>query len=110
MSPPSRNDIPESTLVLFLALCDPFREAVPGDISQQSWENISELSKLHGVTPFLFYRTRQMGIPVPEKIKKEWLGIYLYSLAQEQKARRQIKELKRDQPDRNFLANRIGKW
>jgi hypothetical protein len=91
---PSRKDIPESTLLLFLALCDPFREEISGDISEASWTHISELSKLHGLTPFLFYRTRHLGIPVPEKIKKEWLGIYLYSLAQDQKARRQIKELK----------------
>jgi hypothetical protein len=62
--------------------------------SEQTWTHISDLSKLHGVTPFLFYRTRQLGIPVPEKIRKEWLGIYLYGLAQEKKARRQIKELK----------------
>ncbi len=95
MSPlPSREAIPESTLLLFLALCDPFREEIPGDISQQSWEHISELSKLHGVTPFLYYRTRSLGIKLPEQLEKEWLGIYLFQIAQEQKARRQIKELK----------------
>jgi hypothetical protein len=95
MSPvKSLNEIPESTLRIFLALCDPFRTDIPGDISDDSWSQLSELARLHGVTPFLFYRSRQLGIPVPEKIKKEWLGIYLYSLAQDQKTRRQIKELK----------------
>ncbi len=95
MSPlPSREAIPESTLLLFLALCDPFREEIPGDISQQSWEHICELSRLHGVTPFLYYRTRSLGIKLPEQIEKEWLGIYLYQLAEEKKARLQIKELK----------------
>ena len=95
MSPlPFREAITESTLLLFLALCDPFREEIPGDISEDSWTHISELSKLHGVTPFLFYRVRFLGIPVPDKIMKEWLGIYLYQIAEEKKARRQIKELK----------------
>jgi hypothetical protein len=95
MSPlPSREGITESTLLLFLALCDPFREEIPGDISEDSWTHISELSKLHGVTPFLFYRVRSLGISVPEKIMKEWLGIYLYQIAEEKKAHRQIKELK----------------
>ena len=81
-------------MTTFLQLCDPRRDSLAVSASDISWENISELSKLHGVTPFLFYRTRQLGIPVPEKIRKEWLGIYLYNLAQDQKARRQIKELK----------------
>jgi len=95
MSPlPFREAITESTLLLFLALCDPFREEIPGDISEDSWTHISELSKLHGVTPFLFYRVRSLGIPVPDKIMKEWLGIYLYQIAEEKKGRRQIKELK----------------
>ncbi len=89
--------IPESTLLLFLKLCDPGDTDISGDISQQGWEDISELARLHGLAPFLFYRTRQMGIPVPENIKKEWLEIYLYSLAQDQKARRQITELSNDQ-------------
>jgi len=51
---PSRNDIPESEFFLFLQLCDPFHKEIPGEIFQQSWERISELSGLHGVTPFLF--------------------------------------------------------
>ncbi len=79
---------------MFLALCDPSRDSLEVSASEQEWENISFLARLHGVTSFLFYRTRQLGISVPEEIKKEWLGIYLYSLAQDQKARRQIKELK----------------
>ncbi len=81
----SLRDIPETTLLLFLKLCDPGDTDISGDISEYSWSQISELSKVHGVTPFLFYRTRQLGIPIPENIKKEWLGIYLYSLAQGQK-------------------------
>jgi hypothetical protein len=81
-------------MTIFLYLCDPLRDSLAVSASEQTWEHISELARLHGVTPFLFYRTRHLGIPVPEKIRKEWLGIYLYSLAQDQKARRQIKELK----------------
>ena len=95
MSPlTSRENIPEQDLFLFIDLCDPFSTSVPGDISEASWTHISELSRLHGLTPFLFYRTRQLGIQVPEKIRKEWLGYYLYQIAQDQKARSQIKELK----------------
>ena len=89
-----RNNIKESNLLLFLELCDPFRQTISSVPSEESWHYISHLSKLHGVTPFLFYRVRSLGIPVPEKIMKEWLGIYLYQIAEEQKARRQIKELK----------------
>ena len=81
-------------MTTFLELCDPFREEIPGDISEDSWTHISELSKLHGVTPFLYYRARSLGIKLPEQIEKEWLGIYLYQIAEEKKARRQIKELK----------------
>jgi hypothetical protein len=33
-------------------------------------------------------------LKLPEQIEKEWLGIYLYQIAEEKKARRQIKELK----------------
>ncbi len=91
---PSREAITESTLLLFLALCDPFLGEIPGDISEDSWTHISELSKLHGVTPFLFYRTRSLGMKLPDQIEKEWLGIYLYQIAEEKKAQRQIKELK----------------
>jgi len=81
-------------MTIFLDLCDPSRDSLAVSASEQTWDHISQLARLHGVTPFLFYRTRQLGITLPEKIKKEWLGIYLYSLAQDQKARRQIKELK----------------
>ncbi len=95
MSPlPSREAIAESTLLLFLALCDPFREEILGDISESSWTQISELSKLHGVTSFLFYRARSLGIRLPEQIEKEWLGYHLYQIAEEKKALHQIKELK----------------
>jgi hypothetical protein len=65
-------------MTTFLELCDPFREEIPGDISEDSWTHISELSKLHGVTPFLYYRARSLGIKLPEQIEKEWLGIYVY--------------------------------
>jgi hypothetical protein len=95
MSPlPSQEAIPESTLLLFLVLCDPFHKGITGDISQQSWENISELSKLHGVTPFFYYRARSLEIRLPKQIEKEWLGYYLYQIAAEKKARLQIIELK----------------
>jgi hypothetical protein len=86
--------LPNDLMTTFLDLCDPFSTSVPGNIPEDSWSQISDLARLHGVTPFLFYKTRQLGIQVPEKIRNEWLGIYLYSLAQDQKARRQIKELK----------------
>ncbi len=81
-------------MTTFLALCDPFREEIPGDISEASWTHISHLAKLHGVTPFLYYRTRSLGISLPEQLEKEWLGHYLYQIAEEKKARCQIKELK----------------
>jgi len=89
-----RKEIPETDLLLFLELCDPFRKAISSVPSEESWHFLSELSKLHGVTPFFFYRVRSLGISVPNKIMKEWLGIYLYQIAGEKKARRQIKELK----------------
>jgi len=89
-----RDNIPESDLLFFLHLCDPSRDSLAVSASKQTWSQISDLARLHGVTPFLFYRTRQLGIPVPEEIKKEWLGYYLYQIAAEKKALRQIKELK----------------
>src|SRR4030042_5397347 len=81
-------------MTIFLALCNPFSTSIPGDISEDSWTHISELSKLHGVTPFLYYRARSLGLKLPEQIEKEWLGIYLYQIAEEKKAHQQIKELK----------------
>jgi len=81
-------------MTTFLGLCDPRQDSIATSASDISWENISELSKLHGLTPFLYYRARSLGIKLPEKIEKEWLGIYLYQIAGEKKARRQIKELK----------------
>ena len=81
-------------MTTFLDLCDPRQDSIAASASDISWESISELSKLHGVTPFLYYRARSLGIRLPEKIEKEWLGIYLYQIAGEKKARRQIKELK----------------
>ena len=78
----------------FIELCDPYRQGISSVPSDEDWHSISQLSKLHGVTPFLFYRARSLGIKLPEQIEKEWLGHYLYQIAEEQKARRQIKELK----------------
>jgi hypothetical protein len=89
-----RDKIKESDLLFFLHFCDPWRDTFAASASDISWETISELSKLHGVTPFLYYRARSLGIKLPEQIEKEWLGIYLYQIAEEKKARRQIKELK----------------
>ena len=80
--------------LLFLELCDPFRQGVSNVPSEESWRSISQLSKEHGMTPFLSYRTRSLGIPAPPKLMKEWLGYYLYQIAEEKKALRQIKELK----------------
>jgi len=84
----------DQNLTTFLDLCDPFSTSVPGDISEDSWTHISELSKPHGVTPFLYYRIRSLGLKLPDQIEREWLGHYLYQIAEEKKARRQIKELK----------------
>jgi hypothetical protein len=81
-------------MTIFLELCDPFRQAISSVPSEEAWHSISHLSKLHGVTPFLYYRARSLGIKLPEQIEKEWLGIYLYQMAEEKKARLQIKELK----------------
>jgi len=81
-------------MTTFLDLCNPFCYSLSSIPSEEGWDHISQLSKLHGVTAFLFYRTRSLGVPLPDRIKKEWLGYYLYNLAQEQRARRQIKELK----------------
>jgi len=95
MSPlPSRNGIPETDLSLFLQLCNPFSSSAPNNVSNASWHSLSELSKLHGVTPFLYYRAMSLGIKLPDQIGKEWLGYHLYQIAKEKKARHQVKELK----------------
>jgi len=86
--------ITDDLMITFLQLCDPRRDSLAASASEQEWHYISHLSKLHGVTPFLYYRTRSLGLKLPEQIEKEWLGIYLYQIAEEKKARRQIKELK----------------
>jgi hypothetical protein len=86
--------LPNDLMTTFLELCDPQRDSLAALASESSWHSISHLSNLHGVTPFLYWRTRSLGIKLPEQIEKEWLGIYLYQIAQEQQARRQIKELK----------------
>src|SRR5512147_1300873 len=93
MSDPTTSitQLPNHLITTFIDLCNPFSTSIRGDISQQSWEHISALSKLHGVTPFLYYRARSLGIKLPEQIEKEWLGIYLYQIAQEQKARQTSK-------------------
>lgn len=85
--------IPNDVMTIFIELCNPFSTSVPAVRLEEDWQHISELSKLHGVTPFLYYRTRSLGIKLPEQIEKKWLGVYLYQIAEEQKARRQIKEL-----------------
>jgi hypothetical protein len=84
----------DPNLTTFLELCDPFRKAISSIPSEESWHSLSHLSKLHGVTPFLYYRTSSLGIKLPDQIEREWLGHYLYQIAEEKKARRQIKELK----------------
>jgi hypothetical protein len=81
-------------MTTFLELCNPFCFSLSALPSEEGWYSISELSKLHGVTPFFFYRVKSLGIPLPERIMKEWLGIYLHQIAEERNARRQIKELK----------------
>ena len=84
----------DQNLTTFLELCNPFRKAISSIPSEESWHSLSHLSKLHGVTPFLYYRTNSLGIKLPDQIEREWLGHYLYQIAEEKKARRQIKELK----------------
>ena len=84
----------DQNLTTFLDLCDPFRQAISSVPSDEDWNSISQLSKLHGVTAFLYYRIRSLGISLPDKLMKEWLGYYLYQIAEEKKARCQIKELK----------------
>jgi hypothetical protein len=86
--------LPNNLMTAFIELCDPWRDSISSVPSDEQWNSISELSKLHGVTPFLFYRAKSLGIKLPEKIEKEWLGYYLYQIAEEKKAVRQIKELK----------------
>jgi hypothetical protein len=86
--------LPNNLMTVFIELCDPFSTSVPNNVTDDSWHSISELSKLHGVTSFLFYRARSLGIKLPEEIEREWLGYYLYQIAEEKKAFHQIKELK----------------
>jgi hypothetical protein len=81
-------------MTVFIELCDPRRDSLAVSASDISWENISELSKLHGVTSLLFHRKRSLGIKLPDQIEREWLGYHLYQIAEEKKACRQIKELK----------------
>ena len=78
----------------FLDLCDPFRQGISSVPPDEDWNSISELSKLHGVTAFLYYWARSLGIELPEQLNREWLGHYLYQIAEEKKALSQIKELK----------------
>src|SRR4030067_3858550 len=97
--------IPNDLMTIFIELCNPFSTSVPAVRSEEDWHHISELSKLHGVTPFLYYRARSLGIKLPEQIEKEWLGIYLYQIAEEKKARQQIKNLHKgpDYAGKTFL-------
>jgi len=67
---------------------------MPDVNSEEDWHHISDLARLHGVIPFLFHRVQSLGISLPTKLEKEWLGYYLYQIAEENKALRQIKELK----------------
>ncbi|MEW6375280.1 MAG: nucleotidyltransferase family protein [Thermodesulfobacteriota bacterium] len=82
-----------NVMTTFLELCDPRRDTLAASASEQDWHSISQLSKLHGVTSFFYHRVKSLGISLPESLNKDWLGIYLYQIAQEQKARRQIKEI-----------------
>ncbi len=52
-----RNDL----MTTFLDLCNPFCYSLSSIPSEEDWDYISQLSKLHGVTAFLFYRTRIPG-------------------------------------------------
>lgn len=46
----------------FLELCNPFCPSLSSVPSEADWHYISRLARLHGVSPFFFYRTR--SIPV----------------------------------------------
>jgi hypothetical protein len=81
-------------MTAFIELCDPRRDSLAVSASDISWGSISDLSKLHGVTSFFYYRARTLGVKLPEQIEKEWLGIYLHQIAEEKKARQQINEIK----------------
>jgi hypothetical protein len=70
--------LPSNSMTIFLDLCNPFSTSVPVVTTDEDWNSISHLSKLHGVTPFLYYRARSLGLKLPEQIEKEWLGYYLY--------------------------------
>jgi hypothetical protein len=81
-------------MTTFLELCDPFRQAISSVPSDEDWNSISELSKLHGVTPFFYYRAKALGLSLPPQLMKEWRQNYLLQIVREFKARRQIKEIK----------------
>lgn len=83
--------LPES--LIFLELCNPFSSSTPGSISEDSWSYISQLAQLHGGTPFLYYRTKTLGISLPPQVMEEWRRSYFVQIAKEVQARRQIKEI-----------------
>ena len=78
----------------FLSLCNPLCASLSAVPSEEDWNEISRLAQWHGLTPFFFYQMKSLGIPLPEELKKRWLGSFLFQMGWEQKARRQIKELK----------------
>jgi hypothetical protein len=83
--------LPES--LIFLELCNPFSSSTPGSISEDSWSYISQLAQLHGITPFLYYRTKTLGISLPPQLMEEWRRSYIIQVTKELQARGQIKEI-----------------
>jgi len=84
-----------AVLTTFLELCNPSCTSLSSSLSEDDWNSISQLSQRHGLTPYFFYRVKSLGISLPEDINKKWLGSFLYQIAEERKARQQIKELKK---------------
>jgi hypothetical protein len=87
--------LPNDLMTTFLELCDPFRQAISSVPSDEDWNSISQLSKLHGVTPFFYYRAKALGLSLPPQLMKEWRQNYLLQIVREFKALRQIKEIKK---------------
>ena len=83
-----------AVLTTFLELCNPSCKSLSYSPSDDDWNGISQLSQRHGLTPYFFYHVKSLGISLPEDINKKWLGSFLYQIAEERKARQQIKELK----------------
>ena len=82
-----------AVLTTFLEFCNPSCKSLSFSPSDDDWNGISQLCRRHGLTPYFFYHVKSLGISLPEDINKKWLGSFLYQIAEERKARQQIREL-----------------